>query len=107
MSHALFLRHRALPGRRDELMAVWERHMPAAIDANPDHEAYVYTTVDDDADCLAVFQQYSNAAAAAAFLTDASYLKYLSESEHLLAGPPEITGCTPHWSKSVGPDRLG
>ncbi len=79
--------------------------MPAAIEANTDHEAYVYTTVDDDPDSLAVFQQYRDAAAAAAFLRDPGYLQYLAESEHLLAGPPEILTCTPQWSKSVGPDH--
>lgn len=107
MSHALFLRHRALPGRRDELMTVWQRHMPAAIEANADHEAYVYTTVDDDPDALAVFQQYRDAAAAAAFLHDPRYLQYLAESKHLLAGPPEVSACTPLWSKAVGPGPCG
>ena len=107
MSHSLFLRHRTLPGRRDEVVAAWQRFMPAAISLNDDHEAYDYTTVDDDPDALLVFQQYRDADAAAAFLQNPEYLKYLEASEHLLAGPPEIVATTPVWSKPVQPGTAG
>lgn len=102
MSHGLFIRHQAAPGRRDELVAVWEQHMPAAVAANPGHEAYVYTEVADDPDAIMVYQQYVSAEAAAAFLQDPTYLAYLSASEHLLAGPPTLTVVAPRWAKGVG-----
>ncbi|MBO3662271.1 putative quinol monooxygenase [Microbacterium stercoris] len=102
MSYGLFLTHRALPGKRDELIAAWKRHMPAAIDANDGHEAYVYTTVAGDPEALMVFQQYASREEAAAFLTTEPYLAYLAESEHLLAGPPTMVTATPVWSKNVG-----
>lgn len=102
MSYGLFLTHRALPGRRAELIAAWERHMPAAVTANDAHEAYVYTSVDDDPDALMVFQQYRSRADAAAFLSTEPYRAYLADSEHLLAGPPQVVGTTPLWSKNIG-----
>jgi hypothetical protein len=40
---ALFIPHKAKPGQRDALSAVWMLHMAPAIDANTDHTAYVYS----------------------------------------------------------------
>lgn len=102
MTHGLFIRHQALPGRRDELVTTWEQHMPAAVEANAGHEAYVYTEVVDDPDAVMVYQQYADAEQAAAFLQDPAYLAYLAASEHLLAGPPALTAVVPRWSKRVG-----
>lgn len=103
--HALFLRHPVKPGRRDELVEVWRRHMPEAIEANDGHEAYVYCASHADRDVLVVYQQYRDAAAAQAFLGDPAYLAYLEESRDLLAGPPEVEAVEPLWSKAVGPTR--
>src|SRR5699024_9530211 len=94
--HALFLRHPVKPGKRDELVEVWRRHMPEAIEANDGHEAYVYCASHADRDVLVVYQQYRDAAAAQAFLEDA---------RDLLAGPPEVEAVEPLWSKAVGPTR--
>src|SRR5699024_9444101 len=54
--HALFLRHPVKPGKRDELVEVWRRHMPEAIEANDGHEAYVYCASHADRDVLVVYQ---------------------------------------------------
>ncbi len=102
MSHGLFIRHQALPGRRAELVEAWERFMPSAISANPGHQAYVYTEVADDPDAVMVYQQYVDADEAAAFLRDAAYLAYLDASEHLLAAEPAVTVVRPRWTKRVG-----
>ena len=102
--HALILRHRARRGRRDELVEMWRRHMPGAVDGNDGHEAYVLCASHADPDVLVVYQQYRDAAAAQAFLGDPSYLAYLADSRQLIAGPPEVEPVEPLWSKAVGPD---
>lgn len=104
-SHALILRHRVRRGKRDALIKVWNEHMPAAIEANEGHEAYVFSTSYADPRVLVVYQQYRDAAAAQAFLGDPAYLAYLEASRHLLAGPPEVEAVQPLWSKAVGPTR--
>ncbi len=76
--------------------------MPAAVDANQHHEAYVYTRVHEDPDVIMVYQQYTDSEHAAAFLHDPAYQAYLSASEHLLAAPPVVTAVTPLWTKNVG-----
>lgn len=96
---ALFIRHKTKPGRRDQVRAVWERHMPSAIGANADHVAYFYCFANADADSICAFQLYATIAAAEAFLKTASYQNYLREVEPLLAGPPEVTELTPMWAK--------
>jgi quinol monooxygenase YgiN len=100
---ALFIRHQTQPGRRDDVRAVWERHMRPAIAANPGHEAYFYCYDDADADVICAFQQYADAGAARDFLATASYAAYLREVEPLLAGPPQVTAVTPVWSKPTSP----
>ncbi len=97
---ALFIQHRALPGRREELAEVWSRHMPSAVQGNDGHADYHYCFDAQDEDAIVVFQQYVDAAAAAAFLQHPSYERYLAESEHLLAGPPTVTTAVPHWSRT-------
>lgn len=96
---ALFIRHKTLPGRREEVAAVWERHMPPAIAANAGHLAYFYCFANSDPDSICAFQQYASADAAEAFLKTTAYQAYLREVEPLLSGPPEVTALTPQWSK--------
>ncbi len=64
---ALFIRHTALPGRREELAEVWSRHMPASIQGNDGHTDYHYCLEADDADAIVVFQRYVDSAAAKPF----------------------------------------
>lgn len=96
---ALFIRHKTLPGKREEVRAIWEKQMAPAIAANPGHTAYFYCFDNADADSICAFQQYASAEAAQAFLHTASYAAYLQAVEPLLAGPPQVTSLTPMWQK--------
>jgi len=98
---ALFIKHTAIPGQRDAVMRVWERHMRPAIARNEAHEAYYYCYSESDPDAIYVYQQYSDKSAAEAFLKLPHYATYLREVELLLAGPPEVAAATPMWTKSV------
>jgi quinol monooxygenase YgiN len=96
---ALFIEHKTLPGKRDLVREVWERHMAPAISANPGHTAYFYCFDDADPDAISAFQEYASAEAAQAFLKTESYAAYLREVEGLLSGPPRVTSLSPVWSK--------
>ena len=96
---ALFIRLKTLPGKRDEVRRVWEKHIAPAILANPGHTAYFCCVDNNDPDAMCAFQQYTSAEAANDFLQTPSYLEYLKEAEPLLSGPPQITALTPVWSK--------
>ncbi len=97
---ALFITHRTLPGKRDEVFRVWKKHLPPNVEANRAHEAYFYCFDDNDPDLIRVFQQYADAAASQVIFTAAWYADYLAEVEPLLAGPPEVSAATPVWSKA-------
>ena len=84
---------------RDAVRDVWLKHMAPAVDDNAGHLAYYYCFDGEDADVLRVFQLYTDAEAAAAFLQHPSYAEYLAEVEGLLAGPPEVHAAAPQWSK--------
>ena len=59
--HALFIQHKTLPGKRDEVQRVWRKHMMPAITANEGHEAYFYC-FGSELDTICAFQQYSDSA---------------------------------------------
>ncbi len=96
---ALIVTHHALPGRRDAVRAVWERHMAPAIDANPGHLAYFYCFDAHQPEVIAAFQQYRSAEDAAAFLQTDPYLAYEREVAPLLASAPQVQRLTPTWTK--------
>ena len=96
---ALIIKHQTLPGRRDEVRQVWERHMATAITANSEHLAYFYCFDNSDADAIYAFQHYASVEASEEFLKTESYLAYLTDVEPLLAKPAEVTLLTPVWLK--------
>lgn len=98
---ALFIKHTTLPGKRDEVQKVWEKHMAPAIAANPGHSAYFYCFDNSNVDSICAFQLYASAEASREFLKTDSYAAYLKEVEPLLSGPPQVTALTPMWSKGI------
>ena len=47
---ALFVRHKALPGKREEARRIWEKHVRPRVEKNPDHLAYYFCFEDGDPD---------------------------------------------------------
>jgi quinol monooxygenase YgiN len=95
---AVFIRHRALPGKRDEVRRIWEEHLRPRAEANPAHEAYFYC-YDDDPDVICVFQQYSDREASRAFLEGPWYAAYVREVAAVTAQAPEVRVATTVWAK--------
>lgn len=65
---AVLVTHQTQPGRREEVRALWERHMAPAVAANTGHVAYLYCLDDNDPDVIRAFQVYADADASRAFL---------------------------------------
>ena len=101
MAAALFIRHQALPGKRDEVRRVWERFVKPRAAANPAHHAYFYCYDKTDPDVILVYQQYPDAAASAEFMKGAWYQDYLAEVSRFVAKPPAITEADVMWAKSA------
>jgi quinol monooxygenase YgiN len=97
---ALFIRHRAKPGMRDEVQRIWARHVQPRAAANPSHEAYYFCYDDQDPDVICVFQLYTSENAMREFLAGEWYPGYLREIGEVVAAPPEISPATLVWSKT-------
>jgi quinol monooxygenase YgiN len=100
-SFAVIIKHKTQPGKRDQVRAVWEKHMAPAVSSNPGHTAYFYCFDNADADAISAFQVYESAEASQQFLTTDSYAAYLLDVEPLLSGPPQVTALTPMWVKAA------
>ncbi len=96
---ALFIKHTALPGKRDEVRRVWEKHLKPNAAANPAHQAYFYCYDDADPDVIRVYQQYADRQAPQAFLKEPWYAANIAEVTPLLANQPEVRAVTPVWIK--------
>jgi quinol monooxygenase YgiN len=93
---ALFIRLKALPGKRDAVRAAWDKHLRPNIGRNPRHQAYFYCYDDEDADVIRVFQLYSDRAGPQEFVEQPWYPAYEAEVTPLLADF-EIRTVTPAW----------
>lgn len=100
MGHAIFIVHRTRPGQRDAVRDIWIKHMAPAIADNAGHLAYHYCFDTKDADLVRVFQLYTDADAAAAFLRHPNYAAYQEEVAALLVEPSEIHAVQPQWQKT-------
>jgi quinol monooxygenase YgiN len=97
---ALFIKHKALPGKRDEVRRVWEKHLQRRI-ADGAHEAYFYCYDDQDPDMICVFQLYGDPSGPKDFVRAPWYPAYEEEVGPLLTGESEFRSATPMWIKGA------
>jgi len=96
---ALFIRHQAQPGRREDVQRIWEKHMKPRVISNPAHEAYYFCYDASDPDVVRVFQLYSSEEASREFLRGLWYLAYLAEILEVVVALPEISLAKLIWEK--------
>jgi quinol monooxygenase YgiN len=96
---ALFIRHQAKPGRRDEVRQVWETFVKPRAAVNPGHEAYYFCYDEGDPDTICVFQLYSSREEMDAFLAGEWYPDYLKAVGEVVAAPPQISPASLVWQK--------
>ena len=96
---ALFIRHQAQPGRRDDVRRVWEKHVKPRVEANAAHEAYFFCYDDNDPNVICVFQLYTDTASMQDFPSGAWYADYLSEVSQFIEAQPQISPATLVWAK--------
>lgn len=96
---ALFIRHKALPGKRDDVRRIWERYVRDYVSQADGQLNYFYCFDDTDPDAIMVFQLHSDAASGKAFTQQPWYADYEAQTAALLAGPSEFRAATPQWVK--------
>ena len=98
---AILIHHKTQPGKKDEVLRVWKKHMAPAVAVNPGHVSYSYCFDNGDPDSIYAFQRYVSVEASQEFLKTESYAAYLKDVEPLLSGPPQVTTLTPMWTKGA------
>ncbi len=96
---ALYIRHKAQPGKRDEVKRIWEKHARAYIDRAEGQIAYIYGFDDNDPDAIVAYQLYAGDAGTDDFVNQPWFKDYEQETAALLAGPSEFRTITPQWIK--------
>ncbi|MEQ9812842.1 MAG: hypothetical protein RLO50_08665 [Azospirillaceae bacterium] len=96
---ALIIKTRTKPGRRDDVIGLWEEHLKHRAAANADQESYFLCLDNRDADVFILFEVYRNPATLAANAEAAWFQDYMNAVMPLLDGPPEVHQTTPFWEK--------
>jgi quinol monooxygenase YgiN len=99
---ALFIRHKAKPGRRDEVRRVWEKYARDYVAGSNGQLTYYYCYDDNDPDTVVVFQLAADQASGQEFVKQPWFADYERETGALLAGPSEFRAATPQWVKGAG-----
>ena len=96
---ALYIRHRAKAGKRDEVRRIWEKYARAYIERAEGQLVYVYGFDDNDPDVIVAFQLMTDGRGADEFVKQPWYRDYEGETAALLDGPSEFRTITPQWIK--------
>ena len=98
---ALFIRHHAKPGRRDEVRRIWEKYARGYVAGSNGQLTYCYCYDDNDSDAIVVFQLHADPDSAQEFVKQPWFADYERETAALLAGPSEFRAATPQWVKGA------
>jgi quinol monooxygenase YgiN len=98
---ALFIRHQAKPGRRDEVRRIWEKYARDYVAGSNGQLTYCYCYDDNDPDAIVVFQLAADQDSGQDFMKQPWFADYELETAALLAGPSEFRTATPQWIKAA------
>ena len=96
---ALFLTVKTQPGKRDDLVALWEAHLRDRAAANDDQVRYVFALDLNDPDTIRITEVYATQAAFEANSQAPWFADYMAAAGPLLAGEPDFHMARPHWIK--------
>lgn len=98
---ATFVRHKAKPGKRDEIRRVWEKYARDYVAGSNGSLSYYYCYDDSDPDAIVVFGLATGQAVGQAFVKQPWFGDYQRETAALVAGPSEVRTLTPQWVKGA------
>jgi quinol monooxygenase YgiN len=98
---ATFVRHKAKPGKRDDIRRVWEKYARDYVANGNGTLSYYYCYDDNDPDTIIVFQLAGNPGSNQEFVKQPWFADYQRETAALLAAPSELRTATPQWVKGA------
>jgi quinol monooxygenase YgiN len=101
MNSALFIKHTAKPGKRDDVKRIWDKYVRSYVAGNDGQPAYFYCFDNGDPDTIMVFQLHASQDGGSEFTQQPWYEDYERETAELLAGPSEFRSASPQWIKTA------
>jgi quinol monooxygenase YgiN len=97
---ATLVRHKAKPGKRDEIRRVWEKYARDYVATDSKGAlGYYYCYDDNDPDTIIVFGLAADKPSGQEFVKQPWFADYQRETAALVAGPSEVRTATPQWVK--------
>lgn len=98
-TRALYIRHKALPGKRDDVKRIWEKYARPYIEGASAQSAYFYGFDESDPDAIVAYQTFEADAGTTDFTRQPWYEDYERETSALLAAPSEFRTVALQWIK--------
>jgi len=95
----LILTVRTKPGKREELRALWDRHLRPRAEENAAQELYLYCHDAEDPDTTHIIEVYGDGDAMRRNAAAPWFAEYMRASAPLLAGGPAMARAEPVWAK--------
>lgn len=99
---AVFIKHKAIPGKRDEVRCIWEKYARDYVAGSKGLLAYCYSYDANDPDTILVFQLSVDQASSQEFVKQPWFADYQTETAALLAALSEFHPASPQWVKAPG-----
>lgn len=97
----LTVRGKTKPGRREDLFALFEKHLAPRAEKNRAQRLVVWAADGEDADAFSLIEIYDDPRAAAQNSNAPWFADYMKASMPLLDGMPSMSQATPKWVKGV------
>jgi len=97
----MIVKTKAQPGKREEVLRLWQKHLQTAAEANPHQELIVYAFDAADPNTFYLFEVYSSQEALEQNSRNPAFWSYMQEAMPLLDGQPEVSTATAMWAKGV------
>lgn len=98
---AMFIKSKAQPGKREEILALYQEILAPRAEANDRQEVVVLAVDQHDPDAFYLFEIYADAEALGANAQSDWFADYMAKAGPLLAGEPEVGMASPAWTTGV------
>lgn len=97
----MIIEGRTLPGKRDDVYALFEKHLAPRATAEDGQRLVVWAASEGDDDAFQLVEIYNDQAVMERNATAEWFWAYMSEVGPLLDGEPRVTTSTPRWTKGT------
>lgn len=98
-SMCIFIKTIAKEGKREDLFALWEKHLKDRAESNPNQSVYFNCFDENDPNTILIFEYYNDREAFQRNAAAPWFMDYMKEAMSLIAGEPEVRFGRPKWKK--------